>query len=335
MTQEQAEGNGETAKTTVEATKVPKTFVSFKVRAERDATESVLPTVDIKDICEVSAALPTVDTEEIHKVTIAFKAKTEYNGQAGWCVDSGATSHMTNNKQFFSSLQGINSSVYLADKSVIAATGIGDGFVDCVTPTGIQKVHLEEVLFLPELDDQLISVKKIIKKGLEVNFKNGAWFVFQRNDIVAEIIDDDDLFRLKVQNQETARTVKKEACIHQWHRRLEHRDPAAIKRLVNEDLATGIKISRFSEEVTCEECIKGKLSQKKFTPVQERYEEPLQLVHSDVCGPMQKKIPNENRYFLTIIDDYSRFTVVRLMKTKDEVTNIIKKYVAAMSTQIG
>lgn len=59
------------------------------------------------------------------------------------------------------------------------------------------------------------------------------------------------------------------------------------------------------------------------------------LIHSDLRGPMQTKTPRENKYFLTLIDDYSRFPVVRLMKSKDEVTEVIKKYVAAMTSRFG
>lgn len=60
----------------------------------------------------------------------------------------------------------------------------------------------------------------------------------------------------------------------------------------------------------------------------------MRLMYSDLCGPMQTAIPNGNKYFLTLIDNYSRFTVVRLLKSK-EVPNAIKEYVAAMSVRFG
>lgn len=88
-------------------------------------------------------------------------------------------------------------------------------------------------------------------------------------------------------------------------------------------------------EVVCEHCIKGKLSPTKFSESKRREKEPLRLVHSNLCGPMQTATPSGNKYFLTLIDDYSRFTVVRLLKSKDEVPGVIKEYIAAMSTRFN
>uniref|UniRef100_A0A5S6R013 Integrase catalytic domain-containing protein n=1 Tax=Trichuris muris TaxID=70415 RepID=A0A5S6R013_TRIMR len=51
----------------------------------------------------------------------------------------------------------------------------------------------------------------------------------------------------------------------------------------------------------------------------------IELVHSDLCGPMPTKPPSGNRYFLTLIDDHSRFTVVGLLKSKDEVCDTVKR----------
>ena len=58
-------------------------------------------------------------------------------------------------------------------------------------------------------------------------------------------------------------------------------------------------------------------------------------MHSDVCGRIQVTSPSGNRYFFTLIDDHSRFTVIRLMKTKDEAATAIKEYVALMFNRFG
>ena len=64
-----------------------------------------------------------------------------------------------------------------------------------------------------------------------------------------------------------------------------------------------------------------------------RASEILELVHTDVCGPMQTTTPSGNRYFMTMIDDHSKYTKVYLLKNKSEVPNKIKEYVKYVQTK--
>lgn len=153
---------------------------------------------------------------------------------------------------------------------------------------------------------------------------------------MAEAISDGNLFKLQTSRpEESACVTSTAACLHRWHRRLCYRDPAAIKRLVTEELASGIRMMPCPDVITCVHCIKGKLTQTKFPKEGQREAEPLRLIHSDLCGPMQTTTQQGNRYFLTLIDDYSRFTVVRLLKSKDEVPGVVREYLAAMATRFG
>lgn len=254
-----------------------------------------------------------------------------------WCIDSGATSHMTNDKSFFTNLQDTNTTVFLADGSSVQAGGIGDGWINCLLPSGkSQSINLKNVLFVPQLDCGLLSVQRITQHGLKVVFDGVHCKIYQNSHIVAIATNSGNLFELNTVStaEEWVGVADATTTLHQWHRRLGHRDPTAIKRIINEDLATGIKVSDFKSEI-CEECIKGKLSQSKFSLSLSRESESLKLIHTDLCGPMPTKTPSGNRYFLTFIDDYSRFTVVRLVKSKDQVQGVIQEYIAAMETQFG
>ena len=64
----------------------------------------------------------------------------------------------------------------------------------------------------------------------------------------------------------------------------------------------------------CETCLEGKLSRKPFQRSSWRAREKLQLVHSDICGPMPEKSLNGSRYFVTFIDDSTRFCWVYLLE---------------------
>ena len=86
----------------------------------------------------------------------------------------------------------------------------------------------------------------------------------------------------------------------------------------------------------CEGCIMGKHNRSPFPKKSSRVTtKPLELVHSDVCGPMSVDSIGGSRYFITFIDDYSRFVVTYTMKYKNEAIEKFKEYVAMAETKFG
>ena len=61
----------------------------------------------------------------------------------------------------------------------------------------------------------------------------------------------------------------------------------------------------------------------------------LQLVHSDVCGPMQTRSSGGQNYFVTFIDDYSRCCAVYFLKQKSEVFDKFKEFEAIVTNERG
>ncbi|KRZ49861.1 Retrovirus-related Pol polyprotein from transposon TNT 1-94 [Trichinella nativa] len=231
-----------------------------------------------------------------------------YKGKIGdWYVDSGATSHMTCNRNFFESLERRKSTVYLANNTAIQAEDIGHGWLFCVTPDGtIEKIHLKDVLYIPSLETELLSAPRITNNGYKIMFQDDKRLIFDQKEVVAE-----------------------------WHRRMGHRDPEAIRKLNKEKLANGIDICKCDAENDCEICLTGKMTSTPFPKVANRAKKQVELIHSDRCGPMPTATPSDHRYMMTFIDDYSRFTVVYLLKTKDEAVDRIKDYVATLHTKFG
>jgi len=80
---------------------------------------------------------------------------------------------------------------------------------------------------------------------------------------------------------------------------------------------------------SCESCILGKHHREKFiSGVSNRAKEPLELVHTDLCGPMQTPSLTGNVYFMSFIDDYSRKTWVYLLKQKSQAFDVFKSFKA-------
>lgn len=92
------------------------------------------------------------------------------------------------------------------------------------------------------------------------------------------------------------------------------------------------------EEVhdVCEGCALGKHHRKPFPKgVSWRAKEMLELVHTDVCGPMRTLSHPENKYFILFIDDFTRMTWVYFMRQRSEVFSIFKKFKNMVEKQSG
>lgn len=127
-----------------------------------------------------------------------------------------------------------------------------------------------------------------------------------------------------------------ENCIHKWHRILGHRDEGAIRKLVRDDLVTGIQIQKCEVNANCECCLEGKMTRLPF-PKQAgpQSSKMLELVHTDLCGPMNTVTPGGARYFMTIIDDFTRYCTVYFLRKKSEVTERMEEYIRMVETRFG
>ena len=114
-----------------------------------------------------------------------------------------------------------------------------------------------------------------------------------------------------------------------WHARLGHINQKYMQDIISKDLASGLSFKTTSKALDCEACTQGKMHRSSF-PKQSnhRAKKVLELVHSDLCGPMQVDSKGGSRYLLTFIDDYSRYTHVCFLKKKSEVLQKFKEFVA-------
>ena len=121
-----------------------------------------------------------------------------------------------------------------------------------------------------------------------------------------------------------------------WHQRLGHVHESRLKKCVQNAFVQGIDIEKITELSFCEGCLAGKMCRKPFPTVGEiRSKRKLQLVHSDVCGPMQTQSIGRAKYFVTFIDDYTRCCAVYFMKHKSEVLDKFKEFEVTTTNDAG
>ncbi|GJZ62000.1 retrovirus-related pol polyprotein from transposon TNT 1-94 [Tanacetum coccineum] len=120
-----------------------------------------------------------------------------------------------------------------------------------------------------------------------------------------------------------------------WHRRLSHLNFGAINHLARHGLVRGLPKLKFEKDHLCSACAMGKSKKKPHKPKSEdTNQEKLYLLHMDLCGPMRVVSVNGNKYILIIVDDYSRFTWVKCLRSKDEAPDFIIKFLKMIQVQL-
>lgn len=97
----------------------------------------------------------------------------------------------------------------------------------------------------------------------------------------------------------------------------------------------GIELPEVNDSIQCEICLKGKMTAAPTPKKSERKSDLLEIIHTDVCGPMRCQSLGKARYFVTFIDDASRWCEVRFLKTKDEMFETFKEVKALIENQKG
>lgn len=249
----------------------------------------------------------------------AFKAQSAEN-KGSCCLDSGATSHLTNNSSVFTNVYSFNKGkINLANdlNTDIVAKGTAKILADVTS----KNLFLNNTLHVPDLRSNLISVAKVTDKKFKVIFsKKYAEVVDDHGDVKMIAHRSGDLYFVRevseLDNQNVAikdsstelntdRTCK-ESSAELWHRRLGHLNYRDLYTACKKGVFRGIRLPDINNDVTCEICLKEKMTALPKTKRSDRKSDLLEIVHTDVCGPMRCESLGKSRFFVTFIDDASR-----------------------------
>ena len=162
-------------------------------------------------------------------------------------VDSGDTSHMTNDRSFFVSFdESKKDKITVANGQQESSAGIEDGFLYCKVSETVNKVPVKNILFVLNLESNLLSVKQLTKQDNTVAFEKDNCIITRADDTIAKGEIRNNLYRLECERANIANHEQHKSCIHLWHHRLEHRDPEAIRKLTQKKQADGITIDNCS-----------------------------------------------------------------------------------------
>ncbi|RDX73620.1 hypothetical protein CR513_46744, partial [Mucuna pruriens] len=214
----------------------------------------------------------------------------------------GCNNHMTGRKDWFSS---IVSSFYDEVK-------LGNNFVLKVAGKGIVKLLINEVMhlindvfYVLELKNNLFSIGQFMEKGLSIEMKLSH--NYSSSMPPAQV----------------------------WHSCYGHLSYSGLKTLLEHDMVKGLPTFKSPTQF-CEHCLKGK-HQRDLFPQQSNWyaSQLLQLIHFDICGPINPTSYGNKRYILTFIDDLSRKVWVYFLVEKGEALDVFKKFKALVEKQVG
>lgn len=237
------------------------------------------------------------------------------SSSTNWYVDSGASAHMTGQQELVSGKRASSATVTVRVGSKV------------------EKVNVNDVLVVPNLCTNLLSVSKMVQNNLRVEFtKTGCCVWNQQGVLVATASLVNGLYCMDLASSSMSLSAQHGDMQDLWHRRLGHIGVDNLKRM--RDLVEGVKFDENGAK-QCEICVLGKHARLPFRSSNTKTTSVLELVHSDVCGPMQERSLQSSRYFVTFIDDFSRKVYVYCIEYKSMVMKMFEDFKLMVETQTG
>ncbi|GJY13113.1 retrovirus-related pol polyprotein from transposon TNT 1-94 [Tanacetum coccineum] len=246
-----------------------------------------------------------------------------------WYLDSGCSKHMTGDRSRLRNfVKKFIGTVRFGNDHFGAIMGYGDYVIgDSV---------ISRVYYVEGLGHNLFSVGQFCDSDLEVAFRKHTCFVRDLDGV--DLIKGSrgtNLYTISVEDMMRSSPIcllskasKNKSWL--WHRRLNHLNFGTLNDLARKDLVRGLPRLKFEKDHLCSACQLGKSRKATHKPKTiNTIMEVLHTLHMDLCGPLRVQSINGKKYILVIVDDYSRFTWVKFLRSKDEtpafVINLLKQ----------
>jgi hypothetical protein len=186
---------------------------------------------------------------------------------------------------------------------------------------------------VPSIKKNLVSGSMMCRDGYKIVLESNKYVVSRHGTFIGKGYDCGGLFRLSLLDvcNKDVNIANISDELDLWHARLYHVNFSCLMRLANLNLIPKINVVKSSK---CHVCVQSKEPHKPHKAAEARNLTPLELVHSDLCEINGDLTKDGKRYFMTFIDDCTRFCYVYLLKTKDEALHYFKAYKAEVENQL-
>ncbi|KAE8675430.1 putative RING/U-box superfamily protein [Hibiscus syriacus] len=257
-------------------------------------------------------ALFATEEEEL-ALTVTTPERIDYKND--WIVDSGCSNHMTGDKQKLQNLSEYNGGrvVVTADNSRLPITHIG------------MKKNLLYVAQLTSSGHYVLFGSQDVKVYRDVKISETPTMEGRRLE---------SIYVMSAESAYVDRTRKNETS-DLWHMRLGHVSYSKLSVMVKKSMLKGLPQLDVRTDTVCAGCQYGKAHQLPYNESKFKAKEPLELVHSDVFGPVKQQSISSMRYMVTFIDDFSRYVWVFFMKEKSDTFSKFKEFRDSAEGEVG
>jgi transposase InsO family protein len=279
------------------------------------------------------SSVMNVEECDVESGEFQISAKAARNKRNVWCIDSGASSHMTPHRSLLKSEIKMNGKITIADDSEIKVVSSGD------VEAGIEgnAINMKDVLLVPKLGSNLLSVHQLVTHGNKVVFdENGCTIYSKQGIIVANCAPKCGVYKLEVDDnvEKCLFSANKQSNMMMWHRKLGHINAQSLMKM--KTTVDGIVFNERDDESikNCAVCAEGKQHALPFGKSTRKSTRVLELVHSDVCEVETQSMAN-SKYFITFIDDYSRKIFVYFLVKKSQAFDKFCEFKSAVENTTG
>ncbi|GKC04073.1 putative ribonuclease H-like domain-containing protein [Tanacetum coccineum] len=298
----------------------------------------------------LKAVVNTVKGNQVNAVKASacwvWKPKTKGNPQMDLqdqgVIDSRCSRHMTRNMSYLTDFEEI-------DRGYVAFGGNPKG--GKITSRGTiktGKLDFKNMYFVRELHFNLFSVSQMCDKKNTILFNDTECIVLSPNfkltdesHVLLKVPRKNNIYSVDLKNIVPkggltclfAKATTDESKL--WHRRLGHINFKTMNKLVKGNLVRGLLSKLFENDQTCVACQKGKQHKASCkSKTVSSISQPLHMLHMDLFGPTFVKSLMKKMYCLVVTDDYSRFSWVLFLATKDETSGILKSFITGVEKLI-
>ncbi|GJU72576.1 putative ribonuclease H-like domain-containing protein [Tanacetum coccineum] len=211
------------------------------------------------------------------------------------------------------------------------------------------KLDFEDVFFVKELKFILFSVSQMCDKKNSVLFTETKCLVLSpdfklldESQVLLRVPRQSNMYNFNLKNVVPSGDLTclfAKATIDEsklWHRRLGHVNFKTMNKLVKGNLVRGLPSKIFDNDHTCVACQKGKQHKASCkAKLMSSISQPLQMLHMDLFGPTSVRSINHKTYCLVVTDDFSKFSWVFFLASKDETSGILKRFITEIENQLN
>ncbi|GLI61680.1 hypothetical protein VaNZ11_004116 [Volvox africanus] len=275
----------------------------------------------------------------------------------GWYLDSGASHHLTYDADQIVDVRELAESekfeILSVNGGIIRPTAVGT--LRLIPGVNMHaRVTVEEVYLVPDSFANVLSVAALDKQGGSVCFEDGQVTMHKGGEKILTGQRLGDLYALSCFSIPrsasrlrytqpfggVAHGKSASESMDLWHRRYGHLGLGNLERLVGEGMVSGVRFAKeqvkgAGDAGVCEPCVMSRQRRGPFPSTGHKVDQPLALIHLDVCGPMPERTPTGSLYLTVLLDDYTGFSAVAFTPTKEAVKDKVMTMVNQLETYSG